>query len=69
MRGRQATRRREGVATVAQVVRGVGPTGEQVAWAGAERTSNMCCMLVKLEVLKLSGWLNADVPCQVQRQA
>ena len=42
------------------MTRGVGPTGEWVAWAGAERTSNMWSMLVKLDVLKLSGWLNTD---------
>ena len=50
------------------MTRGGGPTGERVAWAGAERTSNMWSMLVKLDVLKLSGWLNADAPCRVQRE-
>ena len=34
-------KRREGVGAVAYVTRGVGPTGERVAWAGAERTANM----------------------------
>ena len=29
-----------------------------------ERTSNMDCMLVTLEVSKLSDWLNADAPCR-----
>jgi len=29
---------------------------------GEERTANMYCMLVTLEVSKLSGWLNADAP-------
>ena len=47
----------------------MGPTGEWVAWAGAERTENMYCMVVTLEVSKVSGWLNADVPCRVQREA
>ena len=42
----------------------VGPTGEQVAWAGVERTSNMYRMVVTLEVLKLSGWLNASASCR-----
>ena len=51
------------------MTRGVGPTGEWVAWAGAERTENMYCMVVTLEVSKVSGWLNADVPCRVQREA
>jgi len=29
----------------------------------------MYCMLVTLEVSKLSGWLNACAYCRVQRQA
>ena len=47
----------------------VGPTGEWVAWAGAERTRNIRSMLVTLDVLKLSGWLNACASCRVQRGA
>eukprot|EP00964_Phaeocystis_antarctica_P101160 scaffold66663_cov40-Phaeocystis_antarctica.AAC.1 len=31
---------------------------------GEERTWNICCMAVTLEVSKLSGWLNADAPCR-----
>ena len=31
---------------------------------GEERTSNMPCMLVTLEVSKLSGWLNAGAYCR-----
>ena len=31
---------------------------------GEERTWNMPCMVVTLEVSKLSGWLNADAPCR-----
>ena len=27
------------------------------------RTSNICFILLTLEVSKLSGWLNADAPC------
>ena len=30
----------------------------------AERTLNMECMVVTLEVSKLSGWLKADAPCR-----
>ena len=45
---------------VAQVTRSMGPTGAWVAWADAERTENIHRMSVKLEVLKLSGWLNTD---------
>ena len=36
---------------------------------GGERTENMLFMSVTLEVSKLSGWLNADAPCQVARKA
>ena len=31
---------------------------------GEERTPNICCMYVTLEVSKLSGWLNADANCR-----
>ena len=31
---------------------------------GEERTWNICCMVVTLEVSKLSGWSNADAPCR-----
>ena len=37
--------------------------------ARAERTSNMDCMVVTLDVLKLSGWLNASACCRVERRA
>ena len=47
----------------------VSPTGEWVAWAGAQRTENMYSMVVTLEVSKVSGWLNASAPCRVQREA
>ena len=39
------------------------------ARARAERTQNMLSMSVTLDVLKLSGWLNADAPCRVERRA
>eukprot|EP00964_Phaeocystis_antarctica_P113913 scaffold77878_cov55-Phaeocystis_antarctica.AAC.2 len=35
---------------------------------GEERTSNMLPMVVTLEVSKLSGWLNADALCRVERR-
>ena len=41
----------------ARSVRGRARLG---AGHGEERTPNMWCMFVTLEVLKLSGWLNAD---------
>ena len=37
--------------------------------ARAERTVNMAFMVVTLEVSKLSGWLNADATCRVERRA
>ena len=45
------------------------------ARARAERTKNMdCmenmwCMVVTWDVSKLSGWLNADAACRVERRA
>ena len=38
------------------------------ARARAERTLNMLVMVVTLDVSKLSAWLNAEAPCQVERQ-
>ena len=35
--------------------------------ARAERTINISSMYVTLDVSKLSGWLNADAPCRVER--
>ena len=37
--------------------------------AGAERTQNMHCHSVTLDVSKLSGWLNAFASCRVERRA
>ena len=39
------------------------------ARARAVLTLNMLSMVVTLEVSKLSGWLNADAACRVERQA
>ena len=39
------------------------------ARARVERTLNMPCMVVTLDVSKLSGWLNAFAPCRVERRA
>ena len=39
------------------------------ARARAERTLNMARMVVTLDVSRLSGWLNADAPCRVERRA
>jgi hypothetical protein len=40
-------------------------------WQGAREkcTANMYSMVVTLEVSRLSGWLNADAPCRVERKA
>ena len=39
-----------------------------LAGARAERTLNMYCMAVTLDVSKLSGWLNATAFCRDQRE-
>ena len=69
LRGRQAGQETGGRGGGGLVTCSMGPTGERVAWAGVERTSNMRCMLVTRDVLILSGWLNAFVSCRVQREA
>ena len=35
---------------------------------GEERTLNMYCMSVTLDVSKLSGWLNPPAPCRITRR-
>ena len=47
--------------------RGAGPSALGVR-ARAERTANMACMSVTLDVSKFSGWLNADARCRVERR-
>ena len=39
------------------------------ARARAECTRNMLTMVVTMDVSKLSGWLNADAFCRVERRA
>ena len=50
-----------------------GVHGERARLGGyracAERTLNMWSMVVTLDVSKLSGWLNADASCRVERRA
>ena len=49
---------------------GEGPTIYRLGVrARAERTPNMPCMSVTLDVSKLSGWLKADASCRVERRA
>ena len=63
-RGGVARRRRE------RHARGEGPAVKaEGARACAERTLNMSRMVVTLDVSKLSGWLNADASCRVERRA
>jgi hypothetical protein len=45
------------------------PNVEAAGKARAERTRNMDSMVVTLEVSRLSGWLNANAPCRVKREA
>ena len=54
---------------VAQAARRVDPTVEAAGRARAERTPNMPYIFVTLDVSKLSGWLNADALCRVEREA
>ena len=42
-------------------------TVEAEGRARVECTENIHCMSVTLDVSRLSGWLNADAPCQVER--
>eukprot|EP00964_Phaeocystis_antarctica_P086460 scaffold54754_cov65-Phaeocystis_antarctica.AAC.2 len=58
-----------GSARAACTARGPGCEGLGGYRACAERTSNMPYMVVTLDVSKLSGWLNADVPCRVEGRA
>jgi len=46
-----------------------GPDSRLGPRARAVRTWNIHCMSVTLDVSRLSGWLNADAPCRVERRA
>ena len=48
---------------------GKAPTVEAEGRARAERTENIQPMFVTLDVSRLSGWLNADAPCRVEKEA
>ena len=45
------------------------PTVGAEARARKERTENTPFILMTLDVSKLSGWLNADAPCRVEKEA
>eukprot|EP00964_Phaeocystis_antarctica_P070288 scaffold42780_cov61-Phaeocystis_antarctica.AAC.2 len=53
----------------ASSVLGGPPTVGAAGKARVERTRNTYCMFVTLDVSKLSGWLNADACCRVEREA
>ena len=48
---------------------GKAPTVQAEVRARAERTENMPLVLMTLDVLRLSDWLNADAPCRVEKEA
>ena len=56
------------MATAAQAACWEGPVVEAAGRVRAERTPNMYCMVVTLDVSRLSGWLNAEAPCRVTRR-
>ena len=66
MRGQVAVGRG---AAAAQAACREDPTVEAAGRARAERTVNMFCMLVTLDVSRLSGWLNAYAVCREEREA
>ena len=58
-----------GSARAACTARGPGCEGWGGFRACAERTWNIRCMVVTLDVSKLSVWSNADASCRVERRA
>ena len=61
--------RREGVgpAAAAHAECRKAPTVEAEGRARVKRTLNMDCIVVTLDVSKLSGWLNENASCGVER--
>ena len=55
-------------AAAVQAARREGPAMEAEGRARAERTSNIMYMLVTLDTSRLSGWLNANADCRVERE-
>ena len=56
-------------AAAAHAARRKASTVEAEGRARAERTENIDCMVVTLDVSRLSGWLNADAYCRVRGEA
>ena len=48
---------------------GKAPTVGAEGRTRKERTKNMPLVLMTLDVLRLSDWLNADARCQVEKEA
>ena len=71
MREEVRPKRREGVGWRRRKrhARGGSDSRLEGARARAERTRNMLYMSVTLDVSKVSGWLNADADCRVERRA
>ena len=61
--------RGRGAAAAQAACTGGGPDSRLRVRARAERTLNMLFTIVTLDVSKVSGWLNADAPCRVERRA
>ena len=64
---RAGRRRGRRAAAAVQAACWEGPTVEVAGRARAERTLNMDCMAMTLEMSKFGGWLNAVVDCRVER--
>ena len=58
-----------GAAAAAQAACRKAPTVEVEGRARAQRTLNMDCIVVTLDVSRLSDWLNEDANCRVKREA
>ena len=65
----RARRREGGVGWSVSQAAGGPLTVKAEGSARAERTENMPPMSVTLDVSRLSGWLNADTSCRVEREA
>ena len=61
--------RGRGAAAAQAACTGGRPDSRLRVRARAERTLNMLFTAVTLDVSKVSGWLNADAPCRVERRA
>ena len=58
-----------GAAAAARAACRKASTVQAESRARVKRTLNIDCIVVTLDVSKLSGWLNADAPCRVKKEA